>query len=349
VAAPHRIRPWIVSRLIAVVCLTALISGCGGSGESTIDRTSSGGQETFTNAKPSGDQVVEHATVVRVDAATGAVKAVVPVGPDPLLLSVASGRIWTLNLGDGTLSRVEPSSNEARTIRRGTVVGIASGIRDLWIARDGNVVSRLDGASGQTEISFVLGPKPLFALRDAGFLGVGPKSVWLTVPRVGEPSKPHTLWRLDPNTGMILGKLPLGHDVLPPLVDDRYLWIIAMGERSVTRIDQRSGETADVPAGPLPLALAAGAGSLWLGDESGEVWRINPKTLKVTAKINVGGRLRRAGFGGGLVWVTTETGLLAIDPATNRVTMSVALGDFERDTGPTDIGYLGGSVWVSVE
>ena len=122
-----------------------------------------------------------------------------------------------------------------------------------------------------------------------------------------------------------------------------------MGERSVTRIDQRSGKTTDVPAGPLPLALAAGAGSLWLGDASGEVWRIDPETLKVMAKIVVGGRLRGTGFGGGLVWVTTETGLLAIDPSTNQLSMSVALGNFERDTGPTDIGYLGGSVWVSVE
>ncbi len=348
-AALYRMRPWIVWRLVAVVCLIGFISACGGSGESTIDRNSSGGQETITKVSASRDHVVEHATVVRVDAETGAVEAVVPVGPDPLLLAVASGRIWTLNLGDGTLSRVEPSSNEARTVRRGVVVGIASDNRDLWLARDGNVVSRLDGATGQTENSFALGPKPLFALRDAGFLGIGPKTVWLTVPRVGEPSEPHSLWRLDPNTGTVIRRFPLGHDVLPPLVDDRYVWITALGERSVTRIDQRSGETAEVPAGPLPLALAAGAGSLWLGDASGEVWRIDPETLKVMAKIVVGGRLRGTSFGGGLVWVTTETGLLAIDPSTNQLSMSVALGNFERDTGPTDIGYLGGSVWVSVE
>ncbi len=188
-AALYRMRSWIAWRLVAVVCLIGFISACGGSGEGTIDRNSSGGQETIAKVSASRDHVVGHATVVRVDAETGAVEAVVPVGPDPLLLAVASGRIWTLNLGDGTLSRVEPSSNEARTVRRGVVVGIASDNRDLWLARDGNVVSRLDGATGQTEISFALGPKPLFALRDAGFLGIGTKSVWLTVPRVGEPSR----------------------------------------------------------------------------------------------------------------------------------------------------------------
>ncbi len=272
-----------------------------------------------------------------------------PVGPDPLLLTVTSGRIWTLNLGDGTLSRVNPSSNQATTVRRGVVVGLASDTRNLWVARDGNVVSRLDGETGRDEASFTLGSRPLFALRDAGFLGIGPKSVWLTVPRVGEPIEAHSLWRLDPHTGEVLERLPLGHDVLPPLVDDRYVWIIAMGERSLTRIDQRSGKAVDVPAGPLPLSLAAGAGSLWLGDESGQVWRIDPKTLRVRARLPIGGRLRDIGFGAGRVWVTTETGLLAIDPTTNDVTLSVTFGDFERDTGPTDIGYFGGSVWVSVE
>jgi DNA-binding beta-propeller fold protein YncE len=293
---------------------------------------------------------VEHATVVRVDAGTGAIEAVVPVGPDPLLLAVASGRIWTANLGDGTLSRVDPSSNEATTVRPGEVVGIASDARDLWVARDGNVVARLDGETGDEMASFVLGPKPLFELRDAGFLGVGRESVWLTVPQLGEPDEPHSLWRLDQETGEVRSRLPLGRDVLPPLVDDRYVWIIAMGERTLTRVDQRSGEAADVPVGPLPLALAAGAGSLWVGHESSpEVWRIDPDTLEVTAMIDIEGRLRGIGLGGGLVWVTTETGLVTIDPATDQVTQSVPLGEFEPETGPRAIGDVGGSVWVSVE
>ena len=49
------------------------------------------------------------------------------------------------------------------------------------------------------------------------------------------------------------------------------------------------------------------------------------------------------------MWVTTETGLLAIDPVADQLTLSVPLGDFERDTGPIQIGYVGGSVGVSVE
>ncbi len=340
----------VVCGPLAICCCLVFLSACDGSRQSTVDRSQGGTPgNTTPTASPSRDHKARHATVVRVDAATGAVRAVVPVGPDPLLLAVASGRIWTLNLGNGSLSVVDPSSNGARTVRPGEVVGIASDTRDLWVARDGNVVARLSGESGLEEASFELGSKPLFELRDAGFLGVGRASVWLTVPRIDSPSRPHSLWRLDPETGEVLRRLPLGHDVLPPLVEDRYVWVIAMGERSLTRIDQRSGQAVDAPAGPLPIALAAGAGSLWLGDESGEVWRIDPETLEVVAKIPVDGRLRGTAFGGGRVWVTTQTGLLAIDPATDQITRSISLGDFETDTGPIGVGYLGASVWVSVE
>jgi hypothetical protein len=292
-------------------------------------------------------QVPGHATVVRVDAASGAIEAVVPVGPDPLLLAIASRRVWTLNLGDGTLSRVEPSSNRATSIIPGVVVGFTSDGRDLWVARDGNVLSRVDGVTGEEKSSFILGPRPLFALRDAGFLGVGHGSVWLTVPKVGEPTQPHTLWRLDPKTGEVLAKFPLGRDVLPPLVDARYVWIIAMGEQTVTRLDPRSGEAVEAPNPGLPLALAEVAGSLWVGAETSEVWRIDPDGLEVEAKIPIEGVLRGIGSGDGLVWVTTESDLLAIDPATDQVALSVPMGYFPSDTGPRGIGLKGAFIQIS--
>ena len=108
--------------------------------------------------------------------------------------------------------------------------------------------------------------------------------------------------------------------------------------------------TVDVPSGGGPGGLAARAGSFLLGDVSaGAVWRIQPETQAVEAKIAVDGRVRGVAFGGGFLWVATESGAMAIDPATNRVTRSIRLGDFESDTGPKGIGYLAGSVWVSVE
>jgi hypothetical protein len=116
---------------------------------------------------------VDHATVVHVDAASGHVSAVVPVGNDPLLLTTAAGQVWTLNLGDATLSRVDPSDDLAATVDLGEAVGVASDGENLWVAVNGNTLVRIDGVTGTREKTLRLARRPLFASRDAGFLGLG--------------------------------------------------------------------------------------------------------------------------------------------------------------------------------
>ena len=50
------------------------------------------------------------ADVTVVDAATGTVKARVPTGPHPRFLTAGAGAVWTLNQGDGSLSRIDAQS-----------------------------------------------------------------------------------------------------------------------------------------------------------------------------------------------------------------------------------------------
>lgn len=293
---------------------------------------------------------VGRSTVVRVNARSGSVEAVIPVGPDPLLLTIASGRVWTLNLGDGSLSEVDPDTNEARIVRPGEVVGFTSDGRDLWIAVDGNTVARIDGVTGQEERSIGLASRPLFALRDAGLLAVGRQSIWLTVPTLGERMGPQELWRIDADTGSVLDRYRLGPDPTTPVVDGPYVWSISYD--GLSRIDLRSGKTRlTVPSGGPggPWGVAAGGGSIWMGQQYGEVWRLDPATGRPEAKIPVGDPVRGVAFGGQLAWVTTETSLLAIDPATDEVAIKTRLIDPVPDLGPIGVAYLDGSVWVSVE
>jgi DNA-binding beta-propeller fold protein YncE len=300
--------------------------------------------------KRASSRPVDGSTVVRVDGQSGRVEAVIAVGPDPLLLTVASGQVWTLNLGDGTLSRVDPATNRATTVRAGEVVGFTSDGRDLWIAVDGTRLAKIDGVTGSEETSIRLTTRRLFALRDAGFLAVGRRSIWLTVPTLGEPMGPQELWRIDPEGGGVLATYRLGPDPTTPLLDGPYVWSISFN--GLSRIDVRSGRTQlVVPSGGPggPWGVAAGGGSIWMGQQSGEVWRLDPATGRPDAKIPVGGPVRGVAFGGGLAWVTTETSLLSIDPATNEVARRVPLTNPEPGLGPIGVAYLGGSVWVSVE
>jgi DNA-binding beta-propeller fold protein YncE len=265
-------------------------------------------------------------------------------------LTVASGRVWTLNLGDGSLTEVDPGTNEARTVRPGEVVGFTSDGRDLWIAIDGNTVARIDGVTGQEEKSIRLATRPLFALRDAGFLAVGRQSIWLTVPTLGERMGPQELWQIDPDTEEVLDRYDLGPDPMPPLLDGPFVWSISFN--GLSRIDLRSGKTRMVvPSGGPggPWGVAAGGGSVWMGLQYGEVWRLDPATGRPEAKIPVGDPVRGVAFGGQTAWVTTESSLLSIDPATNEITMGTHLIDPVPDLGPIGVAYLDGSVWVSVE
>jgi DNA-binding beta-propeller fold protein YncE len=309
--------------------------------------TSHGGPETPREATL---RPVDHGTVVRVDAQSGTLEAVISVGPDPLLLTVASGRVWTLNLGDGTLSQVDPATNEAMTVRPGEVVGFTSDGRDLWVAVDGSTLARIDGVTGRQERSIRLASRPLFALRDAGFLAVGRRSIWLTVPTLGERMGPQELWRIDPHTGSVLDRYRLGPDPTSPLLDGPYVWSISFN--GLSRIDLRSGKTRlVVPSGGPggPWGVAAGGGSIWMGQQYGEVWRLDPATGRPEAKIPVDGPVRGVAFGGELAWVTTETSLLSIDPATDEVVRRTPLIDPVPDRGPIGVAYLDGTVWVSVE
>jgi len=50
---------------------------------------------------------VESNVLIPVDAHTGTMKGSIPVGPKPRFLTAGDGSVWTLNQGDGTISRID--------------------------------------------------------------------------------------------------------------------------------------------------------------------------------------------------------------------------------------------------
>lgn len=313
---------------------------------STTFMPACGGKEAAPKEAPQ----VRHASVVRLDAASGRVKAVVDVGVDPLLLAVAAGQIWTLDFGEGTLSRIDPKTNKATTVSVGQGAGMASDGEDIWVAANANTLVRLDGATGKREEVLDLGNKPLFQLRDAGFLTVAAGSIWLTIPTLGNNSADQTLWRINPQTGAVSARAPLLANPVSLASDVRYVWVANIDGGKVTRIDVTTNAAKNVDASIGPAAVTTGAGSLWVTHYVPEVWRIDPDTTRAQAKIHLdAGTTRGIAFGGGRVWVSTEAGVVAIDPATNKVSQTIELIKPEREVGPTSIAYIDGDLWVSVE
>jgi hypothetical protein len=63
----------------------------------------------------------EGSEVTSVDAATGTILGTVQTGPAPRFLTAGAGAIWTLNQGDGTLTRIPTASNQnTKTVALGT-------------------------------------------------------------------------------------------------------------------------------------------------------------------------------------------------------------------------------------
>jgi DNA-binding SARP family transcriptional activator len=128
---------------------------------------------------------------------------------------------------------------------------------------------------------------------------------------------------------------------------------VVVEANSVAAVSPKSGKVvADVPIGGPPVALALGAGGVWVANgEKQTIVRIDPESKKVVATIGLGIPVTDIAFGFGSVWVAggnAET-LIRIDPKQNAVEAEVDLG---RKGGlvpqPVFLVATGaGSVWVT--
>ena len=85
----------------------------------------------------------ESNVVVKLDPATGAVLAQIPVGHNPLASAWVGGELWVPNIDDGTISVIDPATNTVRTTfpaGSGTLA-VAEAAGDAWISasNDGEI------------------------------------------------------------------------------------------------------------------------------------------------------------------------------------------------------------------
>jgi virginiamycin B lyase len=124
-----------------------------------------------------------------------------------------------------------------------------------------------------------------------------------------------------------------------PIVANGSLWIASCKDKSIYRIDHRTGNVSAII--PLSIAdpdgeisLAFGDRSLWvLTDSAGILSRIDPKTNTVKANIKVNQHSYCATYGYNSVWITTSENpgsVQRIDPKTNSIVSTIAVGPIPR-------------------
>jgi YVTN family beta-propeller protein len=343
--APANLRPWPRRaprrhRLLVVAVLLAA-AGCSGAAD-----TQGGPRSTRPPATPTG------ATVPAFD--RGRFDAIVPVSGAGNM-TVADGRLWVLNAAS-TVVRIDPAANAA--VGRPLPVpadaeAIAVDERALWVARGASgdlagpredAVTRIDPATGRTVATIRVRRAPLD-------IAATPGAVWVTNSGGG-----HGVTRIDPRTNRPTGRpIVTGAGPLSLAVGGGSLWVANHDARTVTRIDQASGKVmADIPVPSEPHRVAYGAGAAWVGNwHDNSVSRIDPATNRVVGSpIPVGVHAGNLAVGVGGVWVTSDYRVNAaaedvvvvrIDPRTNRVVETIAVGGH-----PIDVAATEDAVWVSV-
>jgi virginiamycin B lyase len=123
--------------------------------------------------------------VTSVDAATGTILATVPTGPGPRFLTAGAGAVWTLNQGDGSLTRINTTTRLATNTTALGIPGkggdISYGGGMIWATVRNVPLSLVDGTSAALLCQWV-GP-------GGDSLGIGHGAIWLTDYHAGTISR----------------------------------------------------------------------------------------------------------------------------------------------------------------
>jgi len=284
----------------------------------------------------------------------GRVAAAIPVGDRPTSVAVGAGAVWTLNADDQTISRIDLSTHQVRSIGIGAIPkDIAIGAGAVWVGSQRSserpstmtTLLRLEPSSGAVTRRIELpriGPVVTGFGESAGgsVIGVARNAVWVVDPDL-------TVSRIDPATGKV-ATVVRGLVANTLTVGDGVVWVVGR-DGTVSRIDPRTNRVTAkiaVPAASL-AAVAFGAGSVWVSDPAaGAVWRVEPGRPRVTMRtISVDEGSAALAFGHGSLWVVNPVAgtVTRIDPRTNAVVDRIEVGQPALGVAAGDAG-----VWVTV-
>ena len=124
----------------------------------------------------------------RVNASTNRVTDEIPVGQGPRFLTFGGDAVWTLNQGDGTITRIDPTSNKVAANITAGLQGkggeITFGDGHVWLTLFGFPITKIAAATNKVVAQWA-GPGG-----DSVRYGLG--ALWLT------DLKRQKVWRLDP-------------------------------------------------------------------------------------------------------------------------------------------------------
>jgi DNA-binding SARP family transcriptional activator/streptogramin lyase len=299
-------------------------------------------------------------SLVRLDPETLEPSQVVRIGPRADLVAVAGGYVWITHgllrytdddylrdAGDRTLTRVDPSTGEARVVGGGLApCGIAADPSgDVWVANcfasaTGANVVRVDATTLEFEATW---PVPA---GDGYYRGMafGGGALWVADASGAGDFRRVNVTQLNPRTGA-RRSIRLARHVSALAWADGYgdLWMTNFVDKSVSRMHVATEQSKQFDSvARNPGALVVDGDAVWVGDwNAPAVLRLPADGTRRAGRISLpmttpGGITSVAGGAGG-VWaaVPDDRAVWRIDPKTNRTTRiglpyhpwGVAVGD----------------------
>jgi streptogramin lyase len=172
--------------------------------------------------------------LLRVDPASGQVKATIPIGPTALDIAASPGAIWVVNYGDGTIQKVDPTTNTATLIPAlapdGS--GIAFGEGSIWVSSEDGQVLRIDPATGNVTTTIP-------TLPGSEGLAVGSGAVWVAAyGNVGVNNG--MLLRIDPATNQVVKAILVGTNPIYVAAGCGTVFVAMDGDSTVAQVDPGS-------------------------------------------------------------------------------------------------------------
>jgi streptogramin lyase len=251
--------------------------------------------------------VYEAGTLLGIDDASGRVQSRVTVGRWACRVAVGPAAIWVTRDRARELVRVSRGTGRLRRVPVGGMVFdvlLASG--SVWATNyDTGAISRIDPATGKVTRRYTDGANPagLATCEGRVWVGHGRNATWLTsidptaerVRRIavgaaapGWPdciqgvvwvTTPESVLRLDPRTGRVLSRLPIGETLAASAAGpDGLVWVTDKQHSRVHRVTLDGRSVVDsFPAGPGAFDIVRAGGAMWVTSFAGaDVRRYTP-------------------------------------------------------------------------
>jgi len=332
--------------LLSMTSFLAVMAGCAASASPAsapatsaspaLAATPSRTPTVAASPAPSGPLAAVTHTMAELKA--NRLEAEIQVGGNPDWQANLNDALW-VSTGRSGVARIDQKSNDvvARVDVMNPCFSLVAGFGSIWAPSCGtNQLDRLDPVSNK-----VVGRIKLAGIPGdgEGQFGVASGSVWMFTDDHG------SLAVIDPKTNTVARTIATGLGGISLAMAGGSLWATVPDKDSVAQIGIDGKVIRSIPVGRAPRFIAADEDGVWsLGQGDGDVTRIDPKTGRVVATIDlfVPGTGGCIALGGGSVWVTMpDTPVSRIDAATNTVTERF------QGKGGDCISFSDGSVWLS--